>query len=170
MKASIIGTGDSLRGYDLDSIEGYRIGLNFTYRYTELDAIALYDDPRTWFKDAPEEKVHTLRVYGGKWENIGSRFQFEEWKVANINFSLIFAMNLAIHWGYKEIDVYGCDNYVDEYLHFYDTEKIIPSERNRYNVNFPRIERLLEYMKQDIEDYDITFYNSKIEVFNNKEL
>jgi len=140
MKITIIALGDSLRGFDFDTIQGHRIVLNNGYKYVAHDINVWYDKPP---KEAISNKLETLKAYGGKWESKGRPLNREANNiVSSCNSSLVFAINIALKLGYKEIDVYGADGYCGEYLHFYDDQPT--SEQGLYNRQFRVITKMLD--------------------------
>lgn len=169
-RCNIIATGNSLRGYDIDSIPGFKIGINHAYKFTKVDTTCVLDDPDVYFMGCPD--LQTTKEMGGEWEVRDSKGQmvFEEGVVGKLNFTILFAVNVAINLGYDDIHIYGCDNKLSEFNHFYDKRKPNENTAKRYVENFFWIDKLFNHVKPQLEDYNITFYNSEIKHFNNAEL
>lgn len=142
MKCSIIALGNSLRGYDFNKIEGFKITLNNGYKYVPYD-MCVWFDPPSKYMDAKDyellkDEIETLHQWGGRWIKSNERkLQRDGVHVANFNSSLILAVNIALNLGYKEIDIYGADWTAERYVHFYDTEptdpKVLKQQISIYN-------------------------------------
>jgi len=113
------------------------------------------------------------------WINYGyEKIAREKPFVSNSNMSVLFAINIALHQGYKEIYLLGCDNKLtDNYVHFYDKEKSMKMIKN-YIVAFSVMRRFCgEFKKQlfadekiiTVGDTDLSMFdNVSIEEFNDK--
>ena len=130
MKCTIIGGGEGVS--KIDNFIGYKIGLNYTYQYVDVDATVMYDDPSR-LADLNPPNLHTLIHWKGDhlYNNQHRGINYEKGHVGTCNASAIMAVNVAIHLGYTEIYLVGCENRVDVKHHFYDTEPISDEKRKR---------------------------------------
>lgn len=144
MRTSIIASGASLKGFDLNSIEGHKIGINHIFKYVDCDEIVCFDNPSIiGIPKELEHKVHTLKEHNfGTGYECGSPHGFDrrERYVVQINATLFMAINVALHKGFKQIDVYGADMALtDGYIHFFDEkkadEKLIQHYERRFKKN-----------------------------------
>jgi len=120
MKTSIIALGNSLRGFNFDTIQGHRIVLNNGYKHIKYDLNVWHDKPPSELFEVGHN-LETLYSWGGEWKQKGRPLNREENNiVSSCNSSLVLAINIALKLGYKEIDIYGADGYCGEYFHFYD--------------------------------------------------
>lgn len=168
MRCNIICTGDSLRGYDFDKIQGYRIGVNFAYMYLEVDETVIFDDPRNFTKNIVNPQY--LKPFGGQWTPEGRALNLKPGYVSNVNVSLFMAINIAIHRGFTDLHIYGADNRVDKCLHFYDNQEISEQRRLKENKHFAKVIDTFEEWYDSLLPYDLTFYDSDIDMFNNAKL
>jgi adenylosuccinate synthase len=158
VKISIIATGVSLKDFDLSSIEGYKISVNYAYKYVDCDIIVCYDDPKLGHMLFPEEMTHTLKEhnYGTGYE-VGSAHGFDRRPgyVTMFNSSLFMAMNIAINMGATEIDVYGADmELTDGYAHFYDDEPATEKLVAHYNRRFKKNMKEWGILKKQLRSYE----------------
>jgi len=173
MICTIIGGGCGVN--KVDNFIGYKIGLNYTYQYVDVDCTVMYDNPDR-LADLNPPNLHTLKHWKGDYlyNNIGSKINYTPGEVISLNSSAIMAVNVAIHLGYTEIYLVGCENRVDEFHHFYDTEPISEDKRkvqeNIFNkffkpmwdkVNPEKGERLI-FVDSDIDRFE----NITIEEYN----
>lgn len=163
LRASVIASGASLKGFDLETIGGYRIGINHVYKYVDCDAIVCYDSPEIiGIPKELEHKTHTLIGYnfGTMYDN-GSPHGFDrrDGYVVQINASLFMAINVAIHKGFKDIDVYGADMALtDGYIHFYDDKKADERLTKHYERRFKKNKLEWEMLeKKLLADESVTF-------------
>ena len=157
-KISIIATGCSLRDYDLSSIEGYKMSINYAYKYVDCDIIVCYDDPKLGHMLFPEEMTHTLKEheYGVGYE-VGSAHGLDRRPgyVTMFNSSLFMAINIALNMGCKEIDVYGADmELTDGYVHFYDDEPASDKHVKHYERRFKKNKLEWDILKKQIKSYE----------------
>ncbi len=156
MKTSIIALGDSLRGFNFDSIQGHRIVLNNGYKYLDYDLNVWYDEPPSKLFNH-KHKLETLYRWGGNWISKGRPLNRENNNiVSSCNSSLVLSINIALKLGFKEIDIYGADGYCGEYLHFYDKH---PTNQQAY---YNRLLRTITDMVEKLEfkkDEKINFIN-----------
>jgi hypothetical protein len=140
MTTNIICTGNSLRGMDLNEIQGHKIAVNFAHEYCDYDEFVCYDDPRP--HGFPVDKAHTQIEFGvGIGYHTGSPHGIDRRRdhLIQINSSLIIAINVAIHLGFKTIYVWGADNEItDGYTHFYDEERASEELIKHYNRRFKK--------------------------------
>lgn len=144
MKASIIGGGNSLRGFDLEQIDGFRIAINKAANYIDYDIVVAIDHPDILKKHGiPFDNLHTQTKYGvGRgWTLTGTRqiVRHPE-RIGNFNGSLFAAINIALNLGFNEIEVYGADGKIgdDGLIHFYDNEPAPPELLTHYKDAFQR--------------------------------
>lgn len=147
MKCDIIAGGNSLRGFDFDSLDNFRIVLNNCYKYIDYDLNVWYDRP-------PElnSKIETITMWGGRWLPIGRDIQRDFETVSNCNSSLILAVNIAINLGYTEVNIYGADFHAEDYLHWYDsypTSNDILKRQNHYFRNIKNMWNNLTFLDHE---------------------
>jgi hypothetical protein len=111
---TIIGGGPSLKGYD-GGFHGFVIGVNYAWKYFDLDMLVCYDKVPD---DFPEHETTT--VNGGKWQQKGPYLNKKEGFVSIRNSSVAMAINIAWHMGYRKIYLLGCDGKVSDRFHYYD--------------------------------------------------
>ena len=89
--------------------------------------------------------------------------------VTGYNNYLFPAINLALNWGYKEIDIYGADMcLIDGYSHFYSTEVADARARKVYNRVFHRCRTFKQsFMIQKEDDEVLNWINEQPEQFFN---
>lgn len=159
MRTNIICTGNSLRGMDLNSIPGHKIAVNFAYKYCDYDEMVCFDNPK--HHGFPED-CHTLVEYGvGTGYELGSPHGIDRdpEKVIQINSSMIMAVNVAIHLGFKDIWVWGCDmEMVDGYVHFYDTERADEKIRKHYDRRFKKNTLELDIVKKSLRSDEKLYF------------
>lgn len=176
MKTSIIATGRSLKDFDFSSIKGHIIAVNYAFKYVDYDILVAIDNPkrhgfkideRLWTHDCWQKDTNGEANYFKKkgFKGIDRR----EGYVSGYNNSLFAAINLALNWGYKEIDVYGADmRLTDGYSHFYSTEVADARARKVYNRVFFRCRDYKKsFMIQLNEDEKINWINEQPEEFYN---
>ena len=168
MRINIIGGGSSIRGFDFTTLEGDIMAVNSAYKYVDAKYSVFFDNVDEFKKNANNPQY--LKQFGGQWENSGSMLNLNPNCVANVNFSIFFAINVAIQLGYTELHMYGFDNEITDKVHFYDDDKFATWTVHYREKIFPRVDRILEAWKEDLEPYDLYFYNSAIKHFNNREL
>jgi len=145
MKTSIIATGYSLKGKDLNKIEGHKIAVNYAFRYVDYDLLCAFDDPIVHGFPV-DEKLHTNYIWVDKYNlncNGWSRQQRRDCLVFQDNNeifgrsgSLFCAINVAMKLGFTEIDVYGADmELTDGYCHFYDEEPVKDKMKIRHYLS-----------------------------------
>ena len=145
MKTSIIALGNSLRGFDFDTILGHKIVLNNGYKYVKYDINVWFDEPPAKLFD-PNHNLETLYCWGGLWKHNGRELNREtNYTVSSFNSSLILAINIALKMGFKEIDIYGADGYVKDYVHFYDKQPVANPEY--HNNQMASINNMLQKLK-----------------------
>lgn len=109
---TIIASGDSLRGFDFTQIPGPKWGVNYTGKYLheagiKIDRLVCFD---RIMADYPKDiAVETIVPHFGTWHNRGEKLNREPDQVANLNSSVIFAINVALQKGFKNICVLGAD-------------------------------------------------------------
>ena len=161
-KISIIATGYSLKDYDLNSIEGFKISVNYAYKYVDCDIIVAYDDPKLPHMMFPEDKIHTLKEHNiGVGYEVGSAHGLDRRPgyVTMFNSSLFMAINIALNMGCKDIDVYGADMALtDGYVHFYDDEPANEKLVKHYERRFKKNRLEWEILKKQVKSYEkVTF-------------
>jgi len=152
--ANIICTGYSLKGFDLNSIEGYKIAVNYAHRYLDhYDALVAWDNV-----EMPLEKLHTLKEYGkdctGYIPGIVGEFDRNEGYTTNFASSLFFAINIALQKGFDHVKIYGCDmQLTDGMVHFYDDkppqDNIKEIYRKRFIQDRKYLDRVLSSLKEN---------------------
>ena len=167
MRCNIIGTGNSLRGKNIE-FSGYTFGINHSYKYFDVDETVFYDNMPEFIKNAPNPQY--LAIYGGQWHNSGSDLNLSPKTVSCVNLSLFMAINVAIQKGFTDLHIYGCDNRLEDRVHFYDNDSISNHHRRIYTQMFDRIDRVMAIWKPQLKDYNLYFYNSDIKHFNNRVL
>jgi hypothetical protein len=165
MRCNIIGTGNSLRGKDLE-LSGYTFGINHSYKYFNVDETVFYDNIPEFKDNAPNPQY--LTIYGGQWRPSGSNLNLSDNCVSCVNISLFMAINVAIQRGFTDIHIYGCDNRLEEYVHFYDEDTVSNAHKAIYSKLFDRIDKILAMWKPQLKDYNLYFYDSEIKHFKNR--
>ena len=175
MICTIIGGGEGVS--KIDNFLGYKIGLNYTYQYVDVDCTVMYDNPAT-VPDLNPPNLHTLIHWKGEhlYNNIGRGINYEKGHVGTCNMSAIMAVNVAIHLGYTEIYLVGCENRVDEKRHFYSKTKATDEEIKRDTHVFKTFKKMWDEVELErgerliFVDSDITrFENITIEEYKQKE-
>lgn len=93
MKCNIIGSGNSLRDFNLNTLDGYNICINYTYKHVKrVDMTVFFDNMKEFIKEAPNPQY--LVHFGGQWHNEGFALPDKPMTVANINAS--FSILLSI--------------------------------------------------------------------------
>lgn len=173
MTASIIATGNSLRGFTGPFI-GDRVFINHAFKYFDYT----YGD-RLICRDKIDHKVDTkyqewphfenIEKHGGKWKEGNSDFQTEPPYVTNYNWTVAFAINLLFHLDYRKIYLLGCDGYVGDYVHFYDDKPPNRKQREDYETalngragNFGGNKKILNTVEAFEEYGDVVFVESRI--------
>jgi hypothetical protein len=154
-----------LKGVDLSKIEGHITAVNYACKYVEYDLLMAFDDPVKY--DFPiDERLHTNIEYVKKHNLNCNGWVRKRHKSAmglirkppyifGYSGSLFCAINVLLHLGFKEIDVYGADMcLVDDYCHFYDTEPVTDRVTlAHYNRSFKRHKQTKDLiMSQLLED------------------
>ena len=169
MRCNIIGSGNSLRNFNLNNLTGVNICLNYTYKHFKgTDYTVFFDNTPEFIKEAPNPQY--LKVFGGQWINKGSEISKEPMTIPNFNATFVMALAVAIHLGFKDIHCYGIDNRLEEYLHWYSVHKPSNREKEIYGRHFDRIDRFLAKIKPSLSDYNIYMYDSNIKHFINRDL
>lgn len=166
-KTSIICTGASLKGFDLSSIEGHKIVVNYAYKYIDYDMLVAYDDPKHEKLNFPVEKLHTLENYNigtGYKEGYPKKLDRREGHVMQLNSSLFMAINIAFNAGFNYIDVYGADmKLIDGYVHFYDTEPADEKLVKHYERRFKKNLIELDWIRRSMKSYEtLNFVNNDV--------
>jgi len=177
MKTSIIATGRSLKDFDFSTIEGHKIVVNYASDYVEGYDIAVAIDNPKRHKFKIDERLYTHECWKPELGDRCNYFKKKGYKgidrregfVTGYNNSLFAAINLALNWGYTEIDVYGADMcLIDGYSHFYSTEVANAKDRSTYNRVFHRCRTFKQsFMIQLEDDEQINWINEQPEkMFN----
>lgn len=144
---------------DLNSIPGHKIAVNFAYKYCDYDEMVCFDDPR--MHGFPED-CHTLAEHGvGTGYELGSPHGIDraQGKVIQINSSMIMAINVAIHLGFKDIWVWGCDMELKGgYVHFYDDDRANDKLVKHYNRRFRKNEKELDIVKKSLRSDEKLYF------------
>ena len=164
MICTIIGGGEGVN--KIDNFLGYKIGINYTYQHIDVDCTVMYDNPAN-VKDLNPPNLHTLVHWKGDYlyNNIGREINYTEGHVGTFNMSAIMAVNVAIHLGYTEIYLVGCENRIDEKVHFYSTTADV--ERIKfYNHVFKTFSKMWEEVEVK-KGERLIFVDSEITKFEN---
>jgi hypothetical protein len=168
MKTSIICTGASLKDFDFSQIKGHKIAVNYAFKYIDYDILVALDDPKR--HGFLQRDLHTNQLWADKY-NHGTGWKKTAFKgidrtegcIGACNGSLFAAINIALHLGFKEIDVYGADmRLTNGYSHFYSEKPCDHRQKKNYERVFRRHEsHKLLFMSQLLEDEKITFINEQ---------
>lgn len=140
----IIGGGDSLRGFDFDRLpKGVPIwAVNwaacFLPRYDKLIALDGFQE------GYPTTDIETERtLHGGRWDRQGPGINRKPGHVGRINHSIFFAVNIALHEGFRNIVILGADQ--RGHRHWYDPEYVnINWNFRQFDIYFRAIAEGLE--------------------------
>jgi len=170
MKTSIIATGYSLKGVDLNKIEGHKIAVNYAFKYFDYDLLCAFDDPIKYGFPV-DERLHTNILYVDKhkldcsgWYRGKSPIMVKDdtRQIFGRSGSLFCAINVAFKLGFKELHIYGADMELseDNYCHFYDKEPIPRGALlNRYVLQFKRHRNTKkDFMRQLERDEQIIWH------------
>jgi len=165
MKCTIIAGGEGVS--KIDNFIGYKVGVNYTYQYIDVDCTVMYDDPSR-LADLNPPNLHTLIHWKGDYlyNNIGRGINYTPGHVGTCNASVIMAVNVAIHLGYTEIYMVGCENRVDFKHHFYDTEPITEQARKRQEHIFKNFKKMWDEVTLERGER-LIFVDSEIDRFEN---
>ena len=141
-KCNIIGCGNSLRGFDFNTLEGFNIAVNNAHLYTPYDICVAIDDPTVHLKHIPDN-LHTQTKYGiGRgWTMTPQRNIVRSTElIGNWNGSLYASINIALNLGFKELTIYGADNKIgdDNIIHFYEDNPWAQDVVDTYRECFKR--------------------------------
>ena len=120
---TIIAGGDSLRGFDFSQIPGEVWAINWAAKHmidrgAKPDRLIHFD---RFQKGYPANiQTETIVPHFGEWFNRGEQINRNPGQVANLNSSMIFAVNVALNKGYRNIVVLGADQCGNR--HWYDPE------------------------------------------------
>jgi len=163
---SIIGGGNSVR--TIHEFIGFRIGINYTYKYRDVDI--------TWAQDKSKDfevipnfyslKHHNYKNAVDTYELEGLDFNREPGKLLQANASIITGINLALQLGYKTIYVLGADNKHTIPYHFYSDAVPSSYDIDRQLVHFRTIHKRLGSVTLK-EDERLIFVDSTIDHFEN---
>jgi len=176
MICTIIGGGEGVN--KVDSFIGFKIGLNYSYKYHDTDINVMYDNPAR-LSDLNPPNLHTLKHWEGDvlYNNVGRQINYNKGEVGCFNASVIMAVNVAIHLGYTEIYLVGCENRINEKTHFYTKSKASTKELDKYNKAFEIIAKMWDEVEPQkgerliFVDSDITkFENITIDEYKQKAL
>jgi len=118
---TIIAGGDSLRGFDFKQIPGEVWAINWAAKHmvdlgVKPDRLIHFDKFQQGYPtNIPTE---TIVPHFGEWFNRGEAINRAPRCVANLNSSMIFAVNVALNKGYRNIVVLGADQ--SGCRHWYD--------------------------------------------------
>ena len=151
----IIGAGNSLRGVDLNKIEGKIMVLNHVWKYIDhYDYLVCWDSIKKInpLIDGRLETRGNNNKIGGKWTVSNSKKLIckTPGEIPNRASTIIMAINIAIQKGYKDIELLGIDNGIDSsgFVHFYDKE---PIDVARYEKKvLPRFRKWLVKLKSEL--------------------
>jgi hypothetical protein len=153
--ANIICTGASLKGFDLNSIEGYKIAVNYAYKYLDNYDMLVAWDKMAW----PEERLHTLAEHNlGTGYKIGYHGQLDRRPMHVMDFasSLMMAINIAFANGFKHVKVYGADMcFTNGLVHFYDDKPPLPRVKLNYERRFGKDAEYLKKIIPSLMPYEI---------------
>lgn len=166
MICSIIGGGLSVK--NAQGFIGYRIGVNHTYKYIDVDCTCGMDKEIGEDKTIPN--LHNLSHHKNSnalksWIVEGFNFNREPNKVLQFNNSTVFAINVAIQLGYKTIYVLGADNRLTYPSHFYKHRTLTPQDKEFYELMFKSIDKRLSQLT--LKDERLIFVDSEIKHFEN---
>jgi hypothetical protein len=163
---SIIGGGLSVK--NAQGFLGFKIGVNYTYKYIDVD-ITYAQDKLDYLKEVPN--LHTLQHHNVKnavknWSLHGLDFQRDNDHLIMANNSTIGAINVALQLGYKTIYVLGADNKITYPSHFYAHRFPSSRQRDQYEVLFRKVYKRLGQVTL-LEDERLIFVESTIDHFEN---
>jgi len=168
---TIVCTGESLKGFDFNKIITDIYVCNQSAFYViKYDKWIVWDEYK---KDKAEwidsNVVETITQHGGKWITEGETLNREKGKVGYMNNTLLLAINIAIHNGYKRIFILGADGKIDRYLHFWDKEVANDYIINHYkNQVFNYVAIKLKSIKDKLKkDEEIILVESSYSIFKN---
>ena len=166
MICSIIGGGLSVK--NAQGFIGFKIGVNYTYKYIDVD-ITYAQDNHPDFKEVPN--LHTLDHHRNKnaiktWTLFGLDFQRGNDHLIMANNSTIGAINVALQLGYKTIYVLGADNRITEPSHFYGHRYPSNRQREQYEIMFKKVYKRFGQVTL-LEDERLIFVESTIDHFEN---
>jgi len=167
---TIVCTGESLIGFDFTKIKTDIFVCNrarfYIPKHTKWIVWDRKTENRTWID---VDKIETISIHGGKWIPEGDKLNREKGKVGFMNNTLLFAINVAIQYGYKKIFILGADGKIDKYLHFWDREIADEYIRNLYKTQvFNFVRKKLELIKNELlEDEEIILVDSSYDMFKN---
>jgi hypothetical protein len=171
MKCNIIGSGNSLRDFNLNTLDGYNICINYTYKHVKrVDMTVFFDNMKEFIAEAPNPQY--LVHFGGQWHNEGFALPDKPMTVANINASFAMALAVAVQKGFTDIHCYGIDNRIEKYLHWYSHHKPTNHEKEIYGRLFDKLDNKLSAWVKPIKERGINvyMYDSNIKHFENREL
>ena len=153
MKTSIICTGSSLKGFDLNSIEGHKIVVNQAYKYVDhYDILVALDNPSKFLW--PTDKLHTQSIW-----NIGKGYQKVQKQTlirdlgyfGSNGYSVFSAIEIALQHNYKHINIFGAEmKLIDGYCHFYDKEPLEESMKDKYLFEFNHQRQIKDKLMKDL--------------------
>ena len=169
-RLTIIGAGNSLRGFDFNKIKGKIMVLSkVAFNVPRFDYVCALDEK--WVKILNNyygKKLHTTyKIKGSKvWKRVNTTDLVKGY-VGTFESSLCFALNVAWNMKFKEIYVLGADNLIkDDYLYFWDNEKK-PELCKNYNENlFKKIDNYMEIISKQMNN-KVYFVESEIKHFEN---
>jgi hypothetical protein len=187
MKHIIIGSGNSLRGFNFWQLKGQCVyAVNYSMFSVPFAPHLVFWDKSFYDNHKRDIKkfkgqVHTINSYGtpeplfNYYNNVMvGHIMRQKTLVGNNNMSVLMAVNIAIHQGAKDIYLMGCDNHVDSgYLHYYDKYKGTAERLTFYEKEtFPRMTELCNLIKKDLlpDERIITVGDSRLDMFENIEL
>ena len=160
MICNIIACGDSLRGKEL-YLDGFTIAINNAHLYFDYDIVVCMDDPK--HLQGNPTNIHTQSKYnvGRGWKLAPQRILMRSTDtIGNFNVSTYAAINIALNLGYKDVRVYGADERIDKYIHFYDTEEATQEQKDHYNLLFKRCRSFKSIILNSLkEDESVKFIN-----------
>ena len=165
MICTIIGGGNGVS--KIDSFLGYKIGLNYAYKYVDVDCTVMFDNPAR-ASDLNPPNLHTLKHWKGDYlyNNVGRQINYNKGEVGNFNVSVIMAVNVAIHLGYTEIYLVGCENRLDGKHHFYDSNTLKGKEIETQNKCFELTAKMWDEVELQ-KGERLIFVDSNITRFEN---
>ncbi len=109
---TIIAGGDSLRGFDFSQIPGEVWAINWAAKHmvdlgVKPDRLIHFDKFQQGYPT--NISTETIVPHFGEWFNRGEYINREPGCVGNLNSSMIFAVNVALNKGYRNIVVLGAD-------------------------------------------------------------
>ena len=165
MICTIIGGGPGVN--KIDSFLGFKIGLNYAYKYKDVDITVMYDNPNN-IKNLNPPNLHTLKHWKGDvlYNNQHRGINYTEGHVGTCNASVIMAVNVAIHLGYTTIYLVGCENRVDKFHHFYDKGTIEGVELKRVLKSYDTTKKMWDEVELERGER-LIFVDSAIDRFEN---